>query len=238
MTFIRLRIISEGQTEEAFVKRILAPHLGGFSVFADARSVLTSRDKKGHKNCRGGLVSYSKAKADIKTWMKEDRRAECRFTTMFDLYALPGDFPGYADARRENDPYRKVQVLEDALKEDIDDRRFIPYIQLHEFEALILADAGKLDWEYLDHDAPIRRLVDMVGNQNPELIDDTPEGRPIQEDSLRTARIRQGQFWRVGRRKDRTADHENEMFPFSPVGGVTGRIGGSAMKSSAGIRRI
>ena len=71
-----------------------------------------------------------------------------------------------------------MQILEDALKEDIDDRRFIPYIQLHEFETLILADVGKLDWEYLDHDAPIRRLVDIVGDQNPELIDDTPEGAP------------------------------------------------------------
>ncbi len=110
--------------------------------------------------------------------MKEDGHAECRFTTMFDLYKLPGDFPGHTDAGRENDPYRKVQVFENALKDDIDDRRFIPYIQLHEFEALILADPGKLDWEYLDHDAPIQCLVDMVGNQNPEMIDDTPEGAP------------------------------------------------------------
>jgi hypothetical protein len=178
LTYIRLHITSEGQTEEAFVKRILAPHLGAFNVFADARSVLTSRDKKAYKNYRGGLVSYLEAKADIETWMKEDGHTESRFTTMFDLYALSGDFPGYTDARRENDPYRKVKALENALKEDIDDRRFIPYIQLHEFEALILADAGKLDWQYLDHDAPIRRLVDMVGNQNPELIDDTPEGVP------------------------------------------------------------
>jgi hypothetical protein len=178
VTFIRLHITTEGQTEEAFVKRILAPHLGAFNVFADARSVLTSKDRKAHMKYRGGLISYSKAKADIETWMKEDGHTESRFTTMFDLYALPGDFPGYTDARRENDPYRKVKALENALKEDIDDRRFIPYIQLHEFEALILADAGKLDWEYLDHDGPIRRLVDMAGNQNPELIDDTPEGAP------------------------------------------------------------
>ncbi len=178
MTFIRLHVTSEGQTEEAFVKRILAPHLGGFNVSADARSVLTSKDRKAHKEYRGGLISYEKAKADITTWMKEDGHAECRFTTMFDLYALPMDFPGYKIAKRENDRYRKVQVLENALQKDIDDRRFIPYIQLHEFEALILADVRKLDWEYLDHDEPIRRLVDMVGNQNPELIDDTSEGAP------------------------------------------------------------
>jgi hypothetical protein len=178
MTFVRLHVTSEGQTEEAFVKRILAPHLGAFNVFSDARSVLTSRDKKAYKHYREGLLSYIKAKADIQTWMKEDGHAECRFTTMFDLYALPDDFPGYTDAKRETDPYREVQALERAMGEDIGDHRFIPYIQLHEFEALILADVGKLDWEYLDHDAPIRRLVQMVGNRNPELIDDTPDGVP------------------------------------------------------------
>ncbi len=52
------------------------------------------------------------------------------------------------------------------------------YLQLHEFEALILADAGKLDWEYLDHDEQIQCLVEMVGSQNPELIDGTPHGAP------------------------------------------------------------
>ena len=92
LTFIRLHVTSEGQTEEAFVRRILAPHSGALNVFADARSVLTSKDRKAHKEYRGGLVSYTKAKADIETWMKEDGRAECRFTTMFDLYALPVRF--------------------------------------------------------------------------------------------------------------------------------------------------
>ncbi len=41
MTSIRLHVTSEGQTEERFVKKILAPHLGAFNVFADVRSVLT-----------------------------------------------------------------------------------------------------------------------------------------------------------------------------------------------------
>ena len=55
---------------------------------------------------------------------------------------------------------------------------FIPYIQLHEFESLILADPAKLDWEYLEHDQPIGNLVKMVGSQNPELINDGRETAP------------------------------------------------------------
>lgn len=126
---IRLHVTAEGPTEASFVKNILAGHLALSHVFADARTVLTSKDKKAAKEYRGGLVSYQKAKADIQTWMKEDNRPECRFTTMFDLYALPDDFPGYAEAKRKTDPYERVKILEDALGKDIRDRRFIPYIQ-------------------------------------------------------------------------------------------------------------
>jgi Domain of unknown function (DUF4276) len=178
MTYIRLHVTAEGQTEQAFVKNILAPHLATFNVFADARGVLTSKDNKIHKEYRGGLISYQKAKADILTWLKEDNHPECRFTTMFDLYALPNDFPGYAAAVKLTDPYAKTTLLEESLYTDIDDRRFISYIQLHEFEALILADPQRLDWEYLEHDRPIGNLLQMVGTQNPELINDDPQTAP------------------------------------------------------------
>jgi hypothetical protein len=178
MNLIRLHVTAEGQTEQAFVKLILSSHLVHSNVMADSRSVLTSKDKKAAKEYRGGLISYQKAKADIQTWMKEDHHPECRFTTMFDLYALPDDFPGYAEAKLKTDPYEKVRILEDALGKDINNRRFIPYIQLHEFEALVLANPQQLDWEYLEHDGPIGRLVKMVKDQNPELINDSPETAP------------------------------------------------------------
>jgi hypothetical protein len=178
---IRLHITVEGQTEQRFVKDILSSHLAERSVFADARPVLTSKDKRAGREYRGGFRrtgAYQAAKKDICAWMKADRNADARFTTMFDLYALPVDFPGHADAASEADPYRRTAVLEAALQADIrrelDDPRFIPYIQLHEFEALILADPQRLDWEYLEHDAQIARIVAMVAREggNPELIDD------------------------------------------------------------------
>jgi hypothetical protein len=169
---IRLHITAEGQTEQKFVKEVIAQHLGKFNVFTDARAVLTSKDTKANKEYRGGLKTYQKAKADIITWMKEDDHPECRFTTMFDLYALPDDFPGYNASKKATDPYQRVRIIEDAFRTDIGDRRFFPYIQLHEFEALILAAPQHLDWEYLEHESPIRKLVEMVGTKNPELIND------------------------------------------------------------------
>lgn len=178
MSIIRLHVTTEGQTEQAFVKKLLAPHLADFNIFVDGRCVLTSKDKKAAKEYRGGLVNYPKARADIIDWMKEDGATECRFTTMFDLYALPDDFPGYAEAQKVDDPYAKIKALEQVFADDIDDRRFLPYIQLHEFETLILAEPQKLDWEYLEHKIPIRKLLTMVGKKNPELINDGPTTAP------------------------------------------------------------
>ena len=175
---IRLHVIAEGQTEQGFVKNVLAPHLAKFSVFADARCVLTSKDSRLNKAYRGGMTSYLKAKQDIQDWLKEDKHPECRFTTMFDLYALPDNFPGYTEAMGFCDPYERIRILEERLAEDTADRRFIPYIQLHEFEALILADPQQLGQEYLEHDSQIQNLVKMVSGKNPELINDGPETAP------------------------------------------------------------
>jgi hypothetical protein len=177
---IRLHIVVEGRAELNFVRRVLAPHLGqaSFGVMTDARMVLTSKDNRTDREYRGGLTRYQKAQADILTWMKEDKHPECRFTTMFDLYALPNDFPGLDSATGRRNPYERVQLLEKAFAEDINHRGFIPYIQLHEFETLILCAPQKLSEEYAEHNLPIQRLVKMVGTQNPEVVDDGEETAP------------------------------------------------------------
>ncbi len=175
---IRLHITAEGQTEQAFAKAVLAPHLAGFDIFADTRCVLTSKDKRAAKEYRGGLLKYDQVQKDIQNWLREDKHPDCRFTTMFDLYALPDDFPGYAASQSKADKYKRVEMLEQAMRQDINDPRFVPYIQLHEFESLILADPQQLDWEYLEHDRSIANLKFMVEGENPELINDGPTTAP------------------------------------------------------------
>jgi len=65
---------------------------------------------------------------------------------MFDLYALPDNFPKYDDAKRyRRNPFKRVKLLEDAFKAEIDYGRFIPYIQLHEFEGLLFSDVEAMD---------------------------------------------------------------------------------------------
>lgn len=183
---IRLHFIVEGQTEETFVNQTLRPHLGELSIWADARCVMTGR-KRGVKHS-GGISSYAKAKNDIQAWIRDDQNPDARFTTMFDLYGLPTDFPGYGDAVQSRDPYRRVEILEDALRDDISDprRRFIPYFQLHEFETLLLSDPQKLESQFPDRRYEIQRLGEMAAKfDSPERINDgndtSPSKRIIQK---------------------------------------------------------
>ena len=177
MSLARLHIIGEGASEVNFAQRILAPHLAPKLVLS--RAVLTSRDRKHGLVFRGGLSNYAKAKNDIGLWLREAPEAEHRFTTMFDFYRLPNDFPGYAAAQKLSDPYQKVAILEEALRADIGDERFLPYLQLHEFESLIFADPAKLDWEYLDHEVGIQHLLAVSADfANPELVNGSESTAP------------------------------------------------------------
>jgi hypothetical protein len=169
----RLHVLAEGQTEEAFVNQVLAPHLAAHGVVTDVRCVTTRRDR--HRLDivhRGGVRDYGKVQRDLQRWMAEDREAV--FTTMLDLYALPRDFPGFTEAARLADPYARVRRLEQALADDLGGQhRLIPYIQLHEFEALLLSDPEKFDWQYIEHEQAIARLFALVRRfDSPELIDD------------------------------------------------------------------
>lgn len=169
---VRLHFVVEGQTEERFVKRVLVAHLAAMDVFVDVRAVETSHDRRKNKIYRGGLLDYQRAKKDLKTWMQEDQQDESWFTTMFDLYALPDTFPGM-DRPRDPDPHRRVNTLEAAFANDIEHRRLVPYIQLHEFEALLFSDPSKLKSTFLDRTAAVRELVALASTfATPELIDD------------------------------------------------------------------
>ena len=104
---------------------------------------------------------------------------------MLDLYALPNDFPQFDEAKKISDPSQKVNKLETALADDINDYRFIPYIQLHEFEALILSDPSKLIERFPEYGESVQELVAICKKyDSPELINDgettAPSKRIIQ----------------------------------------------------------
>lgn len=180
---IRLHAIVEGQTEEAFFNTVLAPHLAHHGVVADVQ-LINPKTGSTARGTKGGWNSYTVMQRHLERWMKEDSGPEVRFTSMVDLYRIPKDFPGYATFTTQADPVARVQELEkEWLREHAypDNQRFLPYIQLHEFEALLLADPTKFDWEFVDdrHDAAIRRLVSLANSfDTPEAINHGAETAP------------------------------------------------------------
>ncbi len=179
MRYVRLNVVAEGHAEENFVKDTLAKHLIDFGVVVQVRRVMTSRDRR--KTYRGGLMKYLRAKMDIEGWIKEEKGADAVFfTTMFDYYALPNDFPNMAIAQTKASPYDAVDLIEKGLLEDIGNRRFIPYIQLHEFEALILARPSNLLVEFFEVQDAVNALETIVASfdGNPELVNTGRETAP------------------------------------------------------------
>lgn len=169
---IRLHFVVEGQTEETFVHQVFVDHFGHYNISTDVRVVETSR---GHK---GGVLNYLKAKGDLLRWLKEDQKADARFTTMFDLYALPESFPSHGSAKKLL-PLPRIEALEAAFGADVEDTRFIPYLQLHEFEALLLTDPAKLESHFCEYAKEIAALsVECAGYDSPELINDGPLTAP------------------------------------------------------------
>lgn len=146
----RLLVHVEGETEESFVNEVLARHLIGFGYTKiSARLVGNARQR----DRRGGIRAWSSIRKDILRHLKED--PGCLSTTMVDYYALPQSgeraWPGRANAGTLSF-VEKASTVEVALLEDIcsemgpgfDQRRFVPYVMMHEFEGLLFSDAAKL----------------------------------------------------------------------------------------------
>jgi hypothetical protein len=93
---------------------------------------------------------------------------------MFDLYALYDGFPGWDEAEKQRHlPYERVLTLETAFAADVNDRRFIPHIQLHEFETILLCQPDQIAQVYDNNAAGIGILQAAVAEaKSPELVDD------------------------------------------------------------------
>lgn len=132
----KLLILVEGQTEEAFIKNLLAPHLVSRNVIAIPVIVATKRLLTGDKR-RGGYVPYSRLRAEILRLLN-DSSATC-VTTMLDYYGLAPEFPG-RETPKGKTAMEKVAFVEQAWAADINHQRFLPYLALHEFEAMLFTD--------------------------------------------------------------------------------------------------
>lgn len=175
----RLYLFAEGQTEQTFAHNLIGPHLAQYNVFMNKPVLIAHARKKGIVH-RGGGWNYTPMKNDIVRFLKQDRDENTFFTTMIDLYAIHSGFPGLAEAEsmRQN-PLERVEFLEQKFADDIGDRRFIPYIQLHEYEAYLFSETACFEYLSAGNEKGIETLRNILGQYGtPELINDGPQTAP------------------------------------------------------------
>jgi hypothetical protein len=162
----RIIIIGEGQTEQAFCNDVLQPYFNPRGIYIQNPVI---------KKTMGGIANWEALKHQIETHLRQDTTAFV--STLIDYYAIypHHQYPGWVRAELLANKIACMENLENGMYNDIHanlQRRFIPYIQLHEFEGLLFSDIRVFDNsfepdEFLDYDY-LRETIDE--HDNPEMI--------------------------------------------------------------------
>ena len=159
MAMIRLAILVEGDTEEEFVNLALMEHLRLSGVEAQPVSL------------DGGLITVPRVASEMANlyWSFDS------VTSLIDFYG----FRNKGDATVEELETRIDDELISRISGDWDKSRVFPYIQRHEFEALLFSDVTV--FQYLkDVPAGLVENLRQIRHrfQTPEHIDDSPLTAP------------------------------------------------------------
>lgn len=170
----RIIIINEGETEQEFCKKVLFPHFFARNILIEYPTI---------KKSGGGIVSWEALKKQIETHLKQDRSAVV--TTFIDFYGIYRNhkFPNWEDAKAIVNINSRISLLEKSIKDLIDDSlryRFIPYMQLHEFEGLLFNDIEVFKNNFTPNEFTNYSELANIFNDypNPELINDGKETAP------------------------------------------------------------
>lgn len=167
----RLIFIVEGQSEQEFINKILRPYFLNKFNFSTIETFCI-QTSTGHK---GGFTKYSHLKDDV---LKSLKGSDVIVTTFLDFFRLPNSVPNYQVMLLEQNIDKKIDLLETGLAEDINSPKFIPYIQKHEFEALLFSD--NCGFEGLYDNPKIYKATQAIidAYPNPEDINDNPNTSP------------------------------------------------------------
>ena len=176
---VRLHLFAEGQTEQTFANAVLKGHLAKFGVYMQNPVLIAHARRRGIVH-RGGGRNFVAMQNDIRRFLRQEPGNQVFFTTMIDLYALHEGFPGAREAQNlRRDPYQRVEALEKAWSDETGDSRFIPFLQLHEFEAYLFCGVPQFAFFFDKANSQISALQKIVNDvQSPELIDDGQQTAP------------------------------------------------------------
>lgn len=163
MPEISLTILCEGQTEARFVSSILRPYLKERSIFVKSVEL-------------NGSPSLKQLKNQVES-LRSQHRGHAHISTMIDYYKQRLLSNEQIIGRT---PFERVQYLEAEIAQRIAHSNFLPYLQLHEFEALLLTDLNKLQFAFPDEDVTnqLLGLRKDLGNKSPEEVNDGENTAP------------------------------------------------------------
>lgn len=176
----QLNIFCEGQTEQGFCSQVLQPHLfpNGEGII---HTLAVGAKDHHHLYGLGRRTKYEKIRKFIGNTIRQRQGDQVFFTTLFDLYALPTDFPGVEEnVRNPANPTPYVEALEAAFGQNIGHHRFVPYLQLHEYETMLFADPNAFAVSFENCDNEIQQLKAVAASMHDrlELIDDGKDSAP------------------------------------------------------------
>ncbi len=184
MNSVDIYIVVEGQTEQTCVRDVLAPQIAHNGIYLHPTLI----GNPGHK---GGDIRFDRAKIDICNFLKQ--RNDTYISTMFDYFRIDSKWPGKAEVHRQIQngttltAIDKAEILETATRNEIvkifsgcnSENRFIPYIEMHEFEALLFSDVDILAEKTEIDVSHIRGIINEYNN--PEEINDDPVKAPSKQ---------------------------------------------------------
>lgn len=172
----RVLILVEGQTEERFVKSVLAPNFYDRQLFFFPTILVTKRVKDG-PSFKGGVTNFAKFKNDAERLLNSAGAA--LVTTMLDYYRLPADFPGMDSRPQYGTALQRVTHVEAAVAGHFGSLpRFVPFLALHEFEAWLFSSPIELPRALYESgkEAEFQAIRNSV--KTPEEINERPEFAP------------------------------------------------------------
>ena len=170
----RIIIICEGQTEQEFCKTILSPFFAPLGIYLSAPII---------KSSQGGIVPWPRLKRQIEIHLKAEQDAYV--TTLIDYYGIRDDhnFPYWEESKCEPQVQERVAKVEKGMLEAVGQlfsSRFLPYIQLHEFEGLLFSNGDVFERVIPEEDLVNKEdLVQTLAEfDNPEMINTSRETSP------------------------------------------------------------
>lgn len=168
----RLIIICEGPTEQEFCNDLLSQYFFAKNILLETPTI---------KHSNGGIVAWETLKKQIIRHLNE---GDCIVSLFVDYYRIKDSykFPKWIESKKISNLYDRMNFLFKQMADDIEDAlrpRFIPYIQLHEFEALLFSDISVFQKNFTKQELDFPILENAINSANsPEEINNGPNTAP------------------------------------------------------------